>query len=403
MGEVQNTVASGLCLGCGLCASHIGEGKVEMRLSGSGFLRPIEKKPLSAAANKKFLAICPARNLSLRPDPAAEVNRVWGPLVRVRTAWATDGEVRFKGSSGGGISAICIHLLEEGQIDFVAQIAVDKQRPLINRIQRSRTREDILHAAGSRYAPAAPLENIEQLFEGGEKFAFVGKPCDVGAMRSYLREHPQSAHQVVALLSFMCAGVPSMRGTEEVLSALGTTASDVSSFQYRGNGWPGYATAVTHDGRTLEMDYNSSWGNILGKHLQLRCKLCPDGTGEFADIVCADAWHGKDGYPDFAERDGRSLLLTRSRQGERIVQSAADAKSLQLEDLPVEDIAGMQPYQKNRKEVVFGRWLGYSARRGLFPRFSQLRLIRNLLSGGITPALKNAWGTARRLRGGHED
>src|SRR3712207_7050821 len=38
-----------------------------------------------------------------------------------------------------------------------------------------------------------------------------------------------------------------------------------------------------------------------------RCKICPDGTGEFADIVCADAWYGKDGYPDFAEREGRSL------------------------------------------------------------------------------------------------
>lgn len=51
------------------------------------------------------------------------------------------------------------------------------------------------------------------------------------------------------------------------------------------------------------MSYNESWGNILGKYLQKRCKICPDGIGEFADIVCADAWHGdKSGYPNFEEK-----------------------------------------------------------------------------------------------------
>jgi coenzyme F420 hydrogenase subunit beta len=179
---------------------------------------------------------------------------------------------------------------------------------------------------------------------------------------------------------------------------LGTQPEQVVRFQYRGNGWPGYAEAQTQDGRQLQMDYNRSWGQILGKHLQLRCKLCPDGTGEFADVVCADAWHGQDGYPDFTERDGRSLVLTRNAAGEALVQAAVAAGALVVADEPVASVAHMQPYQVTRKQVVLGRWLAVWLRTGVRPRFHGLHLRTALRSGGWLPALRNAWGTFKRTR-----
>lgn len=397
MGAIEQTVASGLCLGCGLCATDIGEGKVSMKLQTNGFLRPMVSEPLSAAAEARFKRSCPARRMALTPDTEAQVHPIWGPLVGVRTGWSGDPEVRHHGSSGGGISSVILHLLKTGQIDFAAQIAVDPVDPLLNRLQISTTREEVMNAAGSRYAPAAPLENIDALFARGQKFAFVGKPCDVAAMRAYLAEYPDKAPQVVVLLSFMCAGVPSIKGTHEVLGALGTSAEQIVRFQYRGDGWPGFATAVTRSGESFRMDYNLSWGQILGKHLQLRCKLCPDGTGEFADIVCADAWHGKDGYPDFTEGDGRSLILTRTRRGEALLQRTVAAGDVVINELDVNEISSMQPYQVTRKRVVLGRWLGYGVRRKVWPRFRRLRLFSNTWQGGLEPALRNAWGTFRRL------
>lgn len=399
MGAIENTVASGLCLGCGLCATDIGEGKVSMKLQTNGFLRPVVSAPLSAAAEARFIRSCPARRMTLTCDASADVHPIWGPLVGVRTGWSGDADVRHHGSSGGGISSVILHLLGTGQIAFAAQIAVDPNDPLRNQLQISTTRAEVMNAAGSRYAPAAPLENIDALFARGQKFAFVGKPCDVAAMRAYLVEYPEKAPQVVALLSFMCAGVPSIKGTHEVLGALGTEAEQVVSFKYRGDGWPGFATAVTRAGDSLRMDYNESWGQILGKHLQLRCKLCPDGTGEFADIVCADAWHGKDGYPDFTEGDGRSLILTRTQRGEDLLKRAVAAGDVVINELDVKEITSMQPYQVTRKRVVLGRWVGYIARRRVLPRFRQLRLFSNTWQGGLEPALRNAWGTFRRLSG----
>lgn len=369
-----------------------------MRLMPNGFLRPVFDTPLSADDDARAAAVCPAVNLNLTPTAEAEMHPEWGPVVQVRTGWAVDAEVRHRGSSGGGISALLIHLLESGQVDFVAHVGVSPDDPLKNIRLLSRDRAAVLAGAGSRYAPAAPMADVQTLFTTGERFAFVGKPCDVAALRQYLEVFPNRRHQVQAVLSFMCAGVPSLQGTHDVLEALGTSAAEVRRFQYRGNGWPGFATALTHDGRELRMDYNRSWGQILGRHLQLRCKLCPDGTGEFADVVCADAWYGKDGYPEFVERDGRSLVITRSRAGEALVLSAVQAGVLAVEPGSAAAVAGMQPYQLTRKQVVLGRWVAVVLRTRVLPRFRGLRLGVAMRRGGWIPALRNAWGTFKRVR-----
>jgi coenzyme F420 hydrogenase subunit beta len=369
-----------------------------MRLSAAGYLRPEFDRPLTPEDDASAAAVCPAVTLSLAHEKTSPVHPEWGPIHQVRFGWANDAEVRFKGSSGGGLSALLIHLLEARQVDFVVHVAASTSDPLRNERRISRNRQEVLQGAGSRYAPAAPLEGMESLFASGQRFAFVGKPCDVAAMRGYVAARPALKPQLVAVLSFMCAGVPSMTGTHEVLKALGTDASDVVRFQYRGNGWPGHAKAVTRAGRELTMDYNRSWGEILGRHLQLRCKLCPDGTGEFADVVCADAWHGEGGYPDFTEREGRSLVVSRTATGEALVLSAFTAGALTLEATDASVIAGMQPYQATRKQVVLGRWLAVALRTGVVPSFRGLHLWQALRIGGFMPALRNTWGTFKRVR-----
>jgi coenzyme F420 hydrogenase subunit beta len=201
------------------------------------------------------------------------------------------------------------------------------------------------------------------------------------------------------MLSFMCAGVPSLAGTHALIRSMGGEPEGVRRFRYRGDGWPGMARADMADGRVLQTDYTTSWGTVLNQHLQFRCKICPDGTGEFADIVCADAWHGADGYPDFTERAGRSLVLTRTAQGEALLQAACAAHAVAVAPLPVADIARMQPYQVLRKQVVLGRVLATWARRGAGPRYWRMGLLRASWHAHKITWLRNAWGTWRRAKG----
>jgi len=396
---IERTVTDGYCCGCGACAGALGTGDVVMRLSAQGQLRPTLLAPLPAPAASKFGQVCPGVNVRLEPTTAGAPERAWGPIVRLRAGHAVDPEFRRLGSSGGAVSALAMHLLETGQVDFVAQIAVSADDPLRNDVQQSTCRADVLRAAGSRYAPAAPLERLGEFLDSGRRFAVIGKPCDVAAVRNLARVDPRVERQIPFLISFMCAGVPSLEGTLELLRAMGMARSELRSFRYRGDGWPGMARAVSQDDRVAEMDYAGSWGRVLNRHLQFRCKICPDGTGETADVVCADAWYGVDGYPDFAERDGRSLVIARTARGEALVSEALQRSVLVADNLDVGELARMQPYQLARKQLVLARLLGTWLRRGWVPRYRGLRLLACARQANPIEWLRNAVGTWRRAVG----
>ena len=94
------------------------------------------------------------------------------------------------------------------------------------------------------------------------------------------------------------------------------------------------------------MSYPDSWGKILGRQLQFRCKICADGVGELADIACGDAWYTVDDQPDFEERPGRSLILCRTEVGRGVVSEAEKAGYLVTEPFYMWDIEAIQPYQE---------------------------------------------------------
>ena len=388
-------VGGGLCAGCGLCAAVAAKGRITMHIDAEGYARPLAAAALDAGEERVLRDMCPGIHLR-HPPGLASYDPVWGPLVAVRTGHATDAQTRFQGASGGALSALLIHLLESGAVDYVLHNAASDEDPLLNRIQVSRTRGDVLAGAGSRYAPSAPLADIARHLDGSARFAFVGKPCDVAALRNLARRDARVDRRVPYMISFMCAGIPSRKGGMEILERFGLAHADVRAFSYRGRGWPGKATALVRDGRRFEMDYNTSWGTILNRHLQFRCKICPDGTGEFADVVYGDAWYSKDGYPDFEERDGRSLIISRTAAGEALLQACAAAGYIAMQPLPVAEIGRMQPYQETRKRMVLPRLWALRAVGRMAPNYRNLGLLRAARGRSLREHYRSFKGTVKR-------
>ena len=384
------------CSGCGLCASLAGAG-VHMSYSAPGYLRPVQTRSISPETDALIDAVCPGMRLELRTQ-TPDNHLLWGPVVASRTGYAANDALRYTASSGGVISALLLHLLETGAVDYVIQIAAAGEHPARNVTTASADRADVWAAAGSRYAPSAPLEKLGEHLSGPGRFAVVGKPCDIAAVRALALRDPRVDEKIPMLLSFFCAGVPSTRGAEAIIEKLGTTAAETLSFRYRGDGWPGFATVVTKSGERRRMSYAASWGDILSKHLQFRCKICPDGSGGFADVVCGDAWESDDrGYPKFAERDGRSLIVSRTRRGEELVLAATAAGVIHTAPLPVDRIAAMQPSQAKRKRLVLSRLLAMRIVGRTTPRYAGLRLREAALSAGLFDNARSFLGLIRRL------
>ena len=381
------------CLGCGLCVSQAGTEALEMTLAADGFFVPRRK---AGAADMSFLRdACPGITLH-REGPLKGPEKIFGSCRSLRTAHATDPDIRRRASSGGCITALLVYLLESGRVDGVLHIGKAENGPLENMAHFSRSREEIVARTGSRYAPASLLAGWQDLLKSGVRLAVVGKPCDIAAVSHFLRRHPEYQEQVVCRISFLCMGMPSQNATEKLVAALGLSPADVRDFWYRGNGWPGQATAVVQDGSCRQMSYNDSWGKILSKDVNFRCKICPDGFGEFADIACGDAWHIENGKPSFTERPGRSLAFLRTMKGQCIFEDAEQHGYLKSEPYDVRELPVIQASQYQRKIHVGVRWLALKLLGDRLLKFSGFPMFSNLGQARVGSIIRNFWGTIRR-------
>jgi coenzyme F420 hydrogenase subunit beta len=386
-----------LCAGCGLCEAVVEPGKINMQLMGEGYLRPTLVRTLSPMEDSIIAKTCPGLRIE-QTGLSGRGHAIWGSTIGVRAGHATDSTLRHHASSGGVLSALLLCLLETGKVDYVVQTAASPDSPIQNSSVQSFDRDQVYNAAGSRYAPSAPLRDLRRHLERPGQFAFVGKPCDVAALRAYGKYDARVEEKIPFVISFFCAGIPSSSGSREILARLGVKEDEVADFRYRGDGWPGFATARTNDGRVLSMSYAESWGDILSNFLQFRCKICPDGNGRFADLVCADAWYGDEkGFPRFSEAEGRSLVISRTKKGEAIVNEARKRGYVELEDIDLAEVEKMQPYQARRNTLVLSRLAAMALLGRPIPRYPGFQLTKVALRAGVWGNAKSFLGMARRL------
>jgi len=318
-------------------------------------------------------------------------------MRRVATGHALDAVTRFEGSSGGFISALLIHALQIGLVDRVVHVGPDPGAPTRNITAISRSPQEVLMRAGSRYTASSPLAQIDEILAEGGRLAFVGKPCDVSALRQFARTDARVDAHVALMLSFFCGGIPSHDGVGRILKTMGASPEAVTAFRYRGQGWPGTARAIMADGAIHEMTYAVSWGEHLSKEVQFRCKICPDAVGGVADIACADAWYGdEEGYPSFEEEEGRSLVITRTEAGDRLLGGAIATGAVAIESLEPDEIVRMQPFQARRKRLVLARSAALPLTLQPAPRMRGLKVWAAARGAGLGEQLRNLAGTVRR-------
>lgn len=384
-----------LCSGCGACAA-LAPGKVRMALAAPGFLRPVQDAPLEVAEEAAIARTCPGLGQSVAAAGRTEAV-LWGPYVSMQTGWATDPDLRFAGASGGGLSALLVHLLHSGRVDAVIQIAADPDNPIGNITVVSTDAGGVRAAAGSRYAPSAPLAGLMERVADGRRYAVVGKPCDAAALRAMCDADPALAAAVPVILSFFCAGVPSQTGGRAVLKALDADPARVTALRYRGMGWPGRATARLDDGSERSMTYHDSWGGILSRHVQHRCKICADGTGVAADLVCADAWESDaEGYPRFEEVPGVSLIVARTALGAELLAAARAAGAVETAPFDVDDLAAIQPGQRDRRRALWARLAALRLAGRPVPQYQGLQIAAAARQNPVGRNVKNFLGTLRR-------
>lgn len=334
------------CIGCGMCSARA---KANMSKNDRGYLS-FKQEP-----NSKMIAfceaVCPGSGKSLEK---LNGNKIWGEAEGVFLGYAANQDVRKKASSGGILTALAVYLLESSKVDGIVHVCEDKTYPMGTSTCISTKVEEVLSRSGSRYAISHPLLEMWDLIQPEKKYCFIGKPCDVTALKNYLETAEEIRKQFPYIFSFFCAGLPSRQANEKLLDCMGCSANKCKSFSYRGNGWPGFATAIDKKGTEYTLDYDTAWGKILGRDIHSFCRFCMDGIGERADISCGDAWYlNESGEPDFSENEGRNIIFSRNNTGQRLLQEAGNAGYIVLEPLRNEEyIEKIQKYQYVRRATM---------------------------------------------------
>lgn len=337
------------CSGCGMCSF---DRKIEMKYK-DGFLTP----ELTA----KDMDFCSKYCISsYNPKKCDWKDSIWGNYKGLYYGYSTDSETRKRASSGGVITSICDYLLTEHVIDAIIHTGQDEEYPWRTKTYCTINRNELRERSGSRYAQSAPLKDVLKFVEKGKKYVYVGKPCDVYSLKKYIEYHEEYKESFYLTISFFCAGVPSENANLKLLATLGCVPDECKSISYRGNGWPGRAEVINKAGEVNSIDYQQSWGKILGRDIRAMCRFCMQGTGESADISCGDAWYlTEDRKPSFIEADGRNVIFGRTQIGDKVVLEAEKYGYLTIErsENIINSLRYSQPFQYERKATMFQKIL----------------------------------------------
>ncbi|MGY4230110.1 coenzyme F420 hydrogenase subunit beta [Bradyrhizobium sp. USDA 4503] len=395
--DVEDVVGSGLCTGCGLCASIAGP-PISMGINIEGNMRPLVRDEVAAGKNELIMAVCPGVSVQ-GPGrlQGVTVHPVWGPMREIHRSWSSDPVVRHKGAAGGTLTALGRYLLASDRVHAVLHVRADDQKPWLTTSTISRTPEEVLRGAQSRYGPSSPLVNLHRLLDEGKRFAVIAKPCDISAVRALGRIDSRVEQLIPYMLTNFCGGVHSVHIAKAVMRHHGVDELDVALYRYRGEGWPGPLRVQTRNGAVYDLPYPEAW--LMGKfgyELTFRCKICPDGVGEVADISAPDGWILQNGKRSYAEAPGTNLAVVRTPVGEELLHASIDAGYLEVASVSIEEIEQMHT-NHHRKAAASAALLALRLMGQRTIKASGYRTKDGLKRAGLRGTFQQFAGTIRRV------
>lgn len=311
------------CYGCGACCNICENDAICMQPDAQGFLYPTIDQTRCVDC-KMCTQACPIQKekllLSVKPDV----------IYGVKCA----DDIRAQSSSGGFYTLLSNYILSiRGEI-YGTRYAEDmnvKHDLATNPLQRDRFR-------GSKYVQSdigKTYISIEKTLKAGKAVLFTGTPCQVAALKQYLKVRHVDTQKLL-LNDIVCHGVPSPKLWKEYIQFLETRhQGKLISFSFRNKeaGWRGYhIKAMFSDGRTICDDSDTqSYTKMFSLDIMLRpsCYYCPFAQNErCGDITIGDFWGIEKIDCDYSDNQGISMVFANSQEGQALLHELVSTEDL---------------------------------------------------------------------------
>lgn len=351
---VKPVIRNGYCIGCGACAA-LPDAQHKVEVTAWGTL-VASMNGLTPGVEARAARLCPFSDLAANETEIAKelfpdnrTHETIGSFHEAFAGYVIEGGFRDNGSSGGMGTWILEQLLSTGRVDAVVHVGGGSgERGTLFQYRVSRTVQELRSGAKSRYYPVTLADVVPEVRQRPGRYAFVGVPCFVKAIRLLAKEDPSFGASVAFCVSLVCGHFKS-RGYAEFLGwQMGIHPSSLERIDFRvkveGDAANYYGVRVSgRDGndqieRTSRMDdlYGHDWG--MGLFKPKACDFCDDVVGETADITIGDAW-----LPQYVQDSrGTNLIIVRNSSLAGILHQAAADGRINLEAIDPGEVARSQ-------------------------------------------------------------
>lgn len=292
----------------------------------------------------------------------------WFGCVRANyLSRSTNPDAVRRGASGGTATTLLEFGFQTGRIDGALVVGMSEEAPHEPRCFVARTPEELHSTSQSKYCPSPTCMSLREVLATEGRYALVGIPCHIHALRRGQEILPKLRRRIVFTLGLFCGPGPSFLMMDHLLNRRGMKTRQVRRFYFRDkrvteNNWPG--------GILVQGDERQEMRIPLDRYLyaqalftRRRCHVCPDYTAEFADLSMGDAhlhefWAEPPLFsaPSGRELDGRlgwNAVVVRTEAGEEWFGAAIDDGKLDVEPLPLKKIKEGHAHACYRKKEEF--------------------------------------------------
>lgn len=355
MSLIEKVISNGNCIGCGACAfaypDHAG-----MQLTQEGHWQALLKtNDISPPLDRAGKVLCPMSGETLNETeiaadlyPDAAVDHRIGRYLRNVVGHVEVGDYRAKGGSGGLVTWLLAKLLESDEIDAVIHVipnGSEGDEPLFS-YSVSNSVKEVIRGSKSRYYPVEMSEVFALLANDNKRFAVVGLPCFLKALRLLENAGNIPLGRVRHTIGLVCGHLKSRFFGDYLAWQKNIMPGQLADIDFRyklpDRSASNYGFAVRRKGTAASEVYpmrsakGRDWGEGLFKNPA--CEFCDDVLAECADIAVGDAW-----LPNYVEDwQGTNVAVIRSAALNAIIAKAEEDGLLSLENASVEQIAESQ-------------------------------------------------------------
>jgi coenzyme F420 hydrogenase subunit beta len=359
--KIDSVLDSGLCCGCGTCAGICPQSAIEMVVDhNKGIYIPVIDVNKCKECGLCY-KVCPGHavnfdefNKDLFGKSPSDIRL--GNYENCYIGHAVNDNIRFNASSGGVVTALLAFALEQGIINGAVVTRMSKERVLEPEPFIARTIEELVEASKSKYCPVPVNVVLKEILDSkdDEGFAVVGLPCHIHGIRKAQSRNKQLQKKIVLCIGLICSHNNTFWQVKSLVERLDIREQDIENIEFRGHGWPGRFAVVLKNGDTVTIPYSEAmvqhnlWFNAVP-----RCLLCCDLTSELADISCGDPW-----IPEVTANEtmGKTLIISRSKSGERICQEACNIY-IDFKEISPDKVKQASDMMRSKKRDVNARFL----------------------------------------------